>query len=125
MKSPARVQLNTSKVQGTPALAISLSDLSALSVYLESDSIASEWASGNWVNKNSGLSAALSGNVDVGKRFEMMALSMTSYLRSGSNPIPAAGTSFSSQPFVSARWPYLIGPGIIQSAALYLFWGAK
>ncbi|KAK8927132.1 hypothetical protein H634G_01905 [Metarhizium anisopliae BRIP 53293] len=118
MKSPARVQLNTSKVQGTPALAISLSDLSALSVYLESDSIASEWVSGNWVNKNSGLSAALSGNVDVGKRFEMMALSMTSYLRSGPNSIPAAGTSFSSQPFVSARWPYLIGPGIIQSAAL-------
>lgn len=82
MKSPARVQLNTSKVQGIPALAISLSDLSALQVYLESDSIASEWVSGNWVNKNSGLSAALSGNVDVGKRFEMMALSMTSYLRS-------------------------------------------
>ncbi|KAK9440183.1 hypothetical protein VB005_04804 [Metarhizium brunneum] len=125
MKSPARVQLNTSKVQGTPALAICLSDLSALSVYLESDSIASEWASGNWVSKNSGLSAALSGNVDVGKRFEMMALSMTSYLRSGPSSIPAAGTSFSSQPFVSARWPYLIGPGIIQSAALYLFWGAK
>ncbi|KID86832.1 hypothetical protein MGU_05961 [Metarhizium guizhouense ARSEF 977] len=118
MKSPARVQLNTSKVQGIPALAISLSDLSALQVYLESDSIASEWVSGNWVNKNSGLSAALSGNVDVGKRFEMMALSMTSYLRSGPNSIPAAGTSFSSQPFVSVRWPYLIGPGIIQSAAL-------
>lgn len=70
------------------------------------------------MNKNSGLSAALSSNVDVGKRFEMMALSITSHLRSGPNSIPAAGTSFSSQPFVSVRWPYLIGPGIIQSAAL-------
>ncbi|EFY91793.1 hypothetical protein MAC_02078 [Metarhizium acridum CQMa 102] len=114
----SRAQLNESKVQGIPTLAITRSDLVALQVYLESDSIASKWVSGNWVNKNSGLSAALSGNVDVGKRFEMMALSMTSYLRSGPNSIPAVGTSFSSQPFVSIRWLYLIGPGIIQFAAL-------
>lgn len=109
---------NESKADGIPALEISWADLKTLQTFFESETIVTEWVDGNWENKNLGLSAALTGNVDIGKRFEKMATSMTDYLRSGPNRNLAPGEKMESQPFVSIRWYYLIGPVTIELTAL-------
>ncbi|KAJ0158342.1 hypothetical protein CTA2_11811 [Colletotrichum tanaceti] len=109
---------NESKVDGIPALAISWHDLRAVQNFFESDTFVTEWVDGNYENKYIGLSAALAGDVDIEKRFEKMAVSMTDYVRSGPNSEFAYGEKMESEPFVSIRWYFMIGPVAIELTAL-------
>jgi hypothetical protein len=117
-KAGDEMYMNESTAQQTPRLSIAWNDLAALGVFLESNTIVSEWVDGNAVNEHFGLSAALAGDVDVGKRFEKLALSMTSYLRSGPNKQLAQGEILRNEAFVEIRWLYLIGPIVIELAVL-------
>ncbi|KAH6873906.1 hypothetical protein B0T10DRAFT_588399 [Thelonectria olida] len=113
-----RFYTNGSKADGIPAFEISWADLKALQTFLESETIVTEWVDGFWDNANLGLSAALTGDVDIEERFQKMAASMTDYLRSGQNGQFARGSRMESEPYVSIRWHYLIGPAVIEGAAL-------
>ncbi|KAF4210201.1 hypothetical protein CNMCM8980_004907 [Aspergillus fumigatiaffinis] len=101
---------NESKTDNIPALEILYYNLAALENFLVSPTIVTEWVEGNFENKNLGLAAALSGDVNIDERFQKMAASMTDYLRRGPNAEAAHGERIESQPFVSIRWPYFIPP---------------
>jgi hypothetical protein len=101
---------NESKTDNIPALEILYSNLAALENFLVSPTIVTEWVEGSFENKNLGLAAALSGDVNIDERFKRMAASMTDYLRRGPNAEAAHGERVERQPFVSIRWPYFIPP---------------
>ncbi|KAK7414440.1 hypothetical protein QQX98_006719 [Neonectria punicea] len=109
---------NASKADGLPKLTLGWVDIKALQFFFQSDMISAEWVDGNYDNKNPGISAALIGDVDLEKRFEKMASSMTDYLRAGPNRKIAKGQRVDRVTFVSIRWVWLIGPVAIELAAL-------
>ncbi|PLN76120.1 hypothetical protein BDW42DRAFT_26799 [Aspergillus taichungensis] len=101
-----------------PALEISYTTLSAVEVFFESTSVASEWIAGNFVNDNIGVSAALFGNVDINDRFDRMAIAMTDHLRYGPNKQTAPGEVVHRESFVSIRWGYFVVPIVIEGLAI-------
>ncbi|KAH9231679.1 hypothetical protein K456DRAFT_1915438 [Colletotrichum gloeosporioides 23] len=109
---------NKSTADDLPKFSLSWADFKALQNFFESGSIATEWVDGNYENKELGVSAALAGYVDVGKRFGQMAVSMTDYLRSGPNMQLALGEKIDNVPFVSIRWWFFAGPAAIEAFAL-------
>ncbi|KAF7136981.1 hypothetical protein CNMCM5793_006732 [Aspergillus hiratsukae] len=102
--------VNQSRSDNIPAFEIFYANLVALENFFVSQTIVTEWVEGNFVNKNPGLAAALSGDVNIEERFEKMAASMTDHLRYGPNAQSAHGERVERQPFVSIRWPYFIPP---------------
>ncbi|KAF5517237.1 hypothetical protein CGCA056_v011191 [Colletotrichum aenigma] len=109
---------NESTADHLPKFTLSWADFKALQNFFESGSIITEWVDGNYENKELGVSAALAGDVDVGKRFEQMAVSMTDYLRSGPNMQLALGERIDNVPFVSIRWWFFVDPAAIEAFAL-------
>ncbi|KAF4946685.1 hypothetical protein FSARC_14131 [Fusarium sarcochroum] len=109
---------NRSTLASFPRLTLYLRDLFALQAFFESTTFQSEFFVGNYDNKNPGLSAALAGGVDLQRAFDNMARSMTDYLRSGPNMQLAKGFRIQSEIFVFVRWWWLIGPGLLELAAL-------
>jgi hypothetical protein len=109
---------NESKTDNIPAFEILYPSLVALSNFLKSEMFVSEFVEGNFENKNLGLAAALSGDVDLDERFEKMATSMTDYLRHRQEAEAAHGEIIESQPFVSIRWLYLIPPIVTELVAI-------
>ncbi|PQE28115.1 acid phosphatase protein [Rutstroemia sp. NJR-2017a BBW] len=91
------VHTNESKADNIPSFDILYTSLAALGSFLESQTIVSEWVEGNFQNKNLGLVAALSGDVDLDARFKQMATSMTDYLRSRQEAETARGEIIQSQ----------------------------
>ncbi|KAL6228829.1 hypothetical protein BDW75DRAFT_246283 [Aspergillus navahoensis] len=114
--------LYTNKSHGdtnsVPALEISYVDIISLENFFTSATIVTEWVDGNYANENLGLAAALTGDVDIGKRFKGMAASMTSYLHNGPNAQFALGEQVESVPFISIRWAYYIAPAITEAIAI-------
>lgn len=111
---------NKSEADGIPALEMSSWDIIAIQNFFTSETIATEWVDGNFNNKNSGLSAALMGDVDLPDRFKKLAASMTDYLRAGPNSQSAFGHRTDSVPFVRIHWYWLIGP-VVTEVALLVF----
>ncbi|KAM0499182.1 hypothetical protein ACHAP8_005893 [Fusarium lateritium] len=109
---------NHSTILGLPSFRISHNDVEALLQFFETTTFQSEYVSGSYTNKNPGLSAALGGGIDVERAFNNMARSMTDYIRSGPNSKRAVGVGRESRNFVSIDWPWLIGPAILELAAL-------
>ncbi|KAJ5963198.1 uncharacterized protein N7479_003074 [Penicillium vulpinum] len=101
-----------------PALEMGYSSLTAVETFFESTSIVTEWVSGNFINPNLGVAAALSGDVDISARFHKMAIAMTDYLRYGPNTQSAYGEVVQSEPFVSIRWGYFIVPIVTEVFAI-------
>ncbi|KAF4926617.1 hypothetical protein CGCVW01_v002850 [Colletotrichum viniferum] len=105
-----------------PPFYMSTYELGALRQFFMSEAIVTKWVAGyraDLGNKVSGLSAsALGGDVDIGKRFEKMAISMTDYLRSGPNSKSAVGDRVDQIPHVSIRWWFFAGPAAIEALAL-------
>lgn len=109
---------NRSTILGLPSFKISYNDVEALLEFFETTTFQSEYVSGSYTNKNPGLSAALGGGIDVERSFNNMAWSITDYIRSGPNSKRAIGVGRESRLFVSIDWPWLIGPAILELAAL-------
>ncbi|KAF4822629.1 hypothetical protein CGCSCA5_v002585 [Colletotrichum siamense] len=109
---------NESTAHNLPRFIISWADFIALQNFFDSGFIATEWVDGNYENKELGVSAALAGDIDIEKRFEQMAVSMTDYLRSGPNMQLALGEKIDNVPFVSIRWWFFAGPAAIEAFAL-------
>jgi hypothetical protein len=112
------VYTNESKTDNIPAFEILYPSLAALCNFLESEMIVSEFVEGNFENKNLGLAAALSGDVDLNERFEKMATSMTDYLRHRQEAETAHGDRIVSETFVSIRWLYFIPPIVTELVAI-------
>jgi hypothetical protein len=101
-----------------PALGTNYVSLAALENFFKSTTIVSEWVEGNFANTNLGVSAALSGDVEIGDRFDKMATAMTDYLRYGPNTQSAHGEVIQSEPFVSIRWGYFVVPIVTEGFAI-------
>lgn len=101
-----------------PALGLNYASLAALENIFKSTTIVSEWVEGNFANTNLGVAAALSGDVDIGDRFNKMATAMTIYLRYGPNTQTAHGEIDQSEPFVSIRWGYFVVPIVTEGFAI-------
>ncbi|KAF5007531.1 hypothetical protein FDECE_6122 [Fusarium decemcellulare] len=112
------VWTNASKADGLPELTLGWVDIKALQFYFQSEMISAEWVDGNYDNVNPGISAALIGGVDLEQRFTMMSTSMTDYLRAGPNHKIAKGNRVQMVTYVSIRWPWLIGPAVIEITAV-------
>ncbi|KAF5574330.1 hypothetical protein FPCIR_13643 [Fusarium pseudocircinatum] len=113
-----RTHLVSNKTSKLPPFRISIIDISALQAFFESTTFQSEFVSGSAKNDNPGLSAALDGDTNLTRAFDIMALGMTDYLRSGPNEKLAKGVRRESQIFVFIRWYWLIGPAVLELAAL-------
>ncbi|KAH7202871.1 uncharacterized protein BKA55DRAFT_531338 [Fusarium redolens] len=114
----AQTHLVSNKSSNLPPFKISIIDIKALQDFFESTTFQSEFVSGNAKNNNPGLSAALAGDANLTRAFDNMALGMTDYLRSGPNKKLAQGVRRESEIFVLIRWYWLIGPAVIELAAL-------
>ncbi|CRL20966.1 Protein of unknown function DUF3176 [Penicillium camemberti] len=101
-----------------PALGINYPSLYALVNFLQSTTISTEWVEGNFANTNLGVAAALTGDVDLGARFNKMATAMTDYLRYGPNTQSAHGEAIKSEAFVYIRWGYFIVPVVTEGLAI-------
>jgi hypothetical protein len=101
-----------------PPLGMNYASLAALENLFKSTTIVSEWVEGNVANTNLGVAAALSGDVDLGDRFDKMATAMTNYLRYGPNTQSAHGETIQSEPFVSIRWGYFVIPIVTEWFAI-------
>ncbi|KAF6833128.1 hypothetical protein CMUS01_06679 [Colletotrichum musicola] len=117
-EGPSYILTNESRAHGIPALMISSSDLGAVLKLFGSNLFVSNSLSEDGGIPNVGLSAVLGGDVDIGRRFESVAASMTDYLRVGPNKQTALGVRIDREPFISIRWHYLAGPIAIELAAL-------
>ncbi|KAG9494984.1 hypothetical protein J7337_013213 [Fusarium musae] len=113
-----RGYLLSNKTSKLPPFRISFIDIRALEAFFESTTFQSEFVSGNAKNNNPGLSAALDGDTNLTRAFDNMARGMTDYLRSGPNQKLAKGVRRESQIFVFIRWYWLIGPAVLELAAL-------
>lgn len=102
-----------------PALEMSYSSLAALENFYESTTIVTEWVKGFFANTNLGVAATLSGDVDIGGRFDNMATTMTNYLRYGPSALSAHGEIVQSEPFVSIRWGYFVVPIMTEAFAIF------
>ncbi|KAH6687280.1 hypothetical protein F5X68DRAFT_239822 [Plectosphaerella plurivora] len=109
---------NASDATGVPALETSWQEIKALQNFFTSETIATEWVDGDFPNKNPGLSAALTGNVDLEARFEQMAAKMTDYLRAGPNGQLARGNQTEAVPFITIQWVWMAGPAAIEVLVL-------
>ncbi|KAH7309782.1 hypothetical protein B0I35DRAFT_379378 [Stachybotrys elegans] len=107
-----------SEAEDMPGLEMGHFDLLALGNFLTSRTIVNEWVDGNFPNDGFGLSAALSGDVDLDGRFERMAASMTDYIRMGPNHQTATGERLDSETYVAIRWVFLIGPFVIEGGGM-------
>uniref|UniRef100_L2G390 Uncharacterized protein n=1 Tax=Colletotrichum fructicola (strain Nara gc5) TaxID=1213859 RepID=L2G390_COLFN len=114
--------ITLTKANDLPPFYMSTYELGALRQFFMSEAIVTKWVDGyraDLGNKVSGLSAsALSGDVDIGKRFQKMAISMTDYLRSGPNSVLAEGKRVEQVSHVSIRWWFFAGPAAIEALAL-------
>ncbi|KAK2694563.1 hypothetical protein QWA68_005785 [Fusarium oxysporum] len=110
--------LVSNKTSNLPPFKISIIDIKALQAFFESTTFQSEFVSGSAKNNNPGLSAALNGDTNLTHAFDNMALGMTDYLRSGPNEKLARGVRRESEIFVFIRWYWLIGPAVLELAAL-------
>ncbi|KAI1033882.1 hypothetical protein LB503_011064 [Fusarium chuoi] len=113
-----QTHLVSNKTSNLPPFKISVIDIMALQRFFESTTFQSEFVSGSAKNNNPGLSAALDGNTNLTRAFGNMARGMTDYLRSGLNQKLAKGVRRESQIFVFIRWYWLIGPAVLELAAL-------
>lgn len=109
---------STSDDINIPALEMSYASLSALQYYFQSTTMFAEWVAGDFVNKNLGISAALSGDVDISDRFTKMATTITNYLRYGPKAQSAHGEIIQSESFVSIRWWYFVLPIVTEGLAI-------
>ncbi|KAM0541067.1 hypothetical protein ACHAPJ_013392 [Fusarium lateritium] len=112
------LQSNDTTLTNLPRLTIYPGDLYTLRAFFETTMFQSEYVYGNYDGKNPGLSAALAGGIDLQGAFDSMARSMTDYLRSGPNMQLATGFRIETEIFVLIRWRWLIGPGLLELAAL-------
>ncbi|KFY08723.1 hypothetical protein V492_05970 [Pseudogymnoascus sp. VKM F-4246] len=114
------IYTNESTVGSThiPALGMTYRSLLALENFLQSTALATEWVAGNFDNKNLGVAAALTGDVDLSDRFDKMATAMTDYLRYGENTQTAHGEMVRSEAFVSIRWEYFVVPMVTEGLAI-------
>ncbi|KAM0428470.1 hypothetical protein ACHAPT_006830 [Fusarium lateritium] len=110
-----RSLLVLNETKDMPEFAMSALDLKALQTFLHSTHIVTEWVDGSFKNTNLGLTAALTGDVDLPGKFDQMALSMTDYLRAGPNSIPARGMKVEAVQYIKIRWVWLIGPVAIEA----------
>ncbi|KAJ6186202.1 hypothetical protein N7519_007503 [Penicillium mononematosum] len=101
-----------------PTLEMSYRSLEALGNFYESPTMSTEWVEGNYVNTNLGVAATLTGDVDLGDRFNQMATAMTTYLRYGPNTQSAHGEVIRSEPFVFIRWGYFVVPIVTEGFAV-------
>ncbi|KAJ5446849.1 hypothetical protein N7445_001670 [Penicillium cf. griseofulvum] len=101
-----------------PAFEVTFGSLRALASFFKSTSVVSEWITGNAPNENLGFATALSGDVDIGDRFDKMANGMSTFMRYGPNSLPAHGEIRRSEPFVFIRWGYFIVPILIEAFAI-------
>ncbi|KAJ5425285.1 Protein of unknown function DUF3176 [Penicillium sp. CMV-2018d] len=101
-----------------PALGMSYAGIYAVVNFFESTTMATEWVDGNFPNTNLGVAATLTGDVDLGDRFNKMATAMTNYLRYGPNTQSARGESIQSEPYVFIRWGYFIVPIVTEGLAI-------
>ncbi|CEJ92004.1 hypothetical protein VHEMI07685 [[Torrubiella] hemipterigena] len=115
---PLTFRVNASQTLDTPTMEISSIDLGALANFFSSNVVVSQWVAGNFENHGFGVSAALSGDVDIPGRFQKMATSMTSYLRSRPDSKLALGETLTPTPFVVIHWPFMLGPVVIEVAAI-------
>ena len=90
----------------------------ALTEFFLSGTFQLECLEGNEGNFKHGLSAVLGGQTNLSRAFDNMATSMTDYIRSGPNMELASGSRIDTEIFVSVRWYWLIGPGLIELASL-------
>lgn len=105
--------------EGVPTFNISAWDLEALrNIFTKTSSFVSSWAEETDYNPNPGFSAVLKGDVNLTEVFDNVARSMTNYLRSGPNMQLAEGSAVENVIFVSVRWYWLIGPIVIELAAV-------
>ncbi|CEI70739.1 hypothetical protein FVEN_g778 [Fusarium venenatum] len=109
---------NRSTTPELPSFRISGPDIWALWEFFESIIFQGEYMSGGYKSINSGLNAALGGDADVENAFKNMAQSMTDYIRSGPSSKRAVGDGIEFRNFGSINWPWLIGPAILELAAL-------
>ncbi|RGP71229.1 hypothetical protein FLONG3_7179 [Fusarium longipes] len=109
---------NKSTTPNLPQFKISSVEIEALQEFFQSVTFKSEFLDGRYFNTNSGLSAALAGGVDLPRAFDNMAAAMTEYIRSGPNMKLAQGVRRESELFVLVRWYWLIGPVLLELAAL-------
>lgn len=101
-----------------PAFEVGYDGLAALETFFESTVLVSEWVEGNFENTNFGVSAALSGNVNLSSQFDKMATVMTDYVRYGPNTLTAHGEEIQSEPFVSIRWWYFVVPLVTEGSGI-------
>ncbi|KAB8067630.1 hypothetical protein BDV29DRAFT_163164 [Aspergillus leporis] len=101
-----------------PPLKIGYTDIVALENFLTSPTIVTEWVEGNFENENVGLTAALTGDIDINERFNSMASRMTDYLRNGPNAQLGLGERVRSVAFIVIRWPYYALPVLTEVLAI-------
>lgn len=107
--------------KSTTEVVIGYDDVASIQSYFMSNMISTEWIYGGGVhNVNYGISAALVGDVDLQERFEGMAASMTTYLRSGPNSKTLTGFTVVERVYVHVQRYWLIGPIAMQLAAVLL-----
>ncbi|RBR15918.1 uncharacterized protein FIESC28_07120 [Fusarium coffeatum] len=90
----------------------------ALTEFFQSEIFQLEYIEGIYGNFEHSLSTLLSGQTNLSRAFDNMATSMTDYIRSGPNMKLAKGSRLDTEIFVSVRWYWLIGPGLIELASL-------
>ncbi|KAL2847777.1 hypothetical protein BJY01DRAFT_234169 [Aspergillus pseudoustus] len=115
-----RLCLNATRRGGIdiPALEINFASLAALGNFFISPAISTAWIEGSYYNHNLGVAAALSGNVNLTDRFDMMANAMTDHVRYGPNTQTARGDLVERVPFVSIRWGYFVVPIVTEGFAI-------
>lgn len=101
-----------------PALEIDLPILQTLNSFLMSPLIVSEYVVGDFQNTNSGIYAALFGDVDLNDRFDKMATALTTYIRYSPSTQLVNGELIQSEPFVFIRWGYFAVPIAIEALAI-------
>lgn len=114
------IHTNASTIDGVhiPALEINYVTFMSLRNFFMSTTIVSEWIEGSYKNKYLGVSAPLSGNVDLNKRFEQMATAMTDYLRYGTNGLSAHGAVIRTEAYISIRWWWFILPAVTEALVI-------
>ncbi|KAJ4002681.1 hypothetical protein NW752_002497 [Fusarium irregulare] len=113
-----RPLISTSTKDDIPTLYSNPMDEAALADFIGSETFRLEYIKGDRGYVPHGLSAMLGGEVNISQRFDNMASSMTEYLRSGPNTQLAKGNQIEPQNYVVVNWYWLIGPAILELAAL-------
>ncbi|KXG52479.1 uncharacterized protein PGRI_087630 [Penicillium griseofulvum] len=101
-----------------PALEMTYGTITSLAAFFQSTTVVSDWITGNVRGQNLGFATALSGDVDLGDRFDKMANGMSMYMRYGPNTLAAHGEIRQSEPHVFIRWRYFIVPILIEAFAI-------